>query len=203
MLKLNITAILSLGFALFGWSQTTITFSVDQPESPFEVEAGEDQVFDGLNTVTLGGDATAIGGFGSYSYSWSPSEFLNDPTVANPVVTSLEGSTVFTVTVTDIDGNCIKEDTVMVDLLVSLDELADGRVEVFPNPFDHHVRVNSTLGIDRLVVFDLTGRIVEQMPLGLSTSYQLNTSSYPSGVYFFHVLLSNHQTKMIKLCKGF
>ncbi len=54
--------------------------------------------------VTLGGNPTANGGQGPYTYQWTPAAGLNDPTVANPICT-VNTTTPYTVTVTDANNN--------------------------------------------------------------------------------------------------
>jgi|GEM_PF-1145039 len=50
----------------------------------------------------------------NYTYSWSPTQDLNDPTVANPVCTPSQiGATMYTVTVTDTQGCMISDDVVV------------------------------------------------------------------------------------------
>lgn len=53
--------------------------------------------------VTLGGNPTANGGQGPYSYLWAPATGLSSTTVANPVCT-VNTTTTYTITVTDAGG---------------------------------------------------------------------------------------------------
>ena len=63
--------------------------------------AGSDQtVSPSTPSVTIGGTPTAVGGTGPYTYSWSPTTGLSDPTAANPTA-SPTATTTYTVTVTD------------------------------------------------------------------------------------------------------
>jgi len=70
-------------------------------------DAGLDQAicFDG-STQVIGGAPTASGGGGApYTYAWSPTTDLNDPTLANPtVIPTSDGVTNYTVTITDNNG---------------------------------------------------------------------------------------------------
>jgi hypothetical protein len=62
--------------------------------------------------VAIGGSPTASGGSGPYSYSWSPTAGLSDPTAANPLAT-ITGMTTYTVTVMDANG-CTGTDSVVL-----------------------------------------------------------------------------------------
>jgi gliding motility-associated-like protein len=62
----------------------------------------------------LGGSPTAVGGSNNYSYAWTPATHLNGSTVPNPIVTGLDTTTTFTVTVTDNATGCFATDLVTV-----------------------------------------------------------------------------------------
>ncbi|MGP8201349.1 MAG: YDG domain-containing protein [Limisphaerales bacterium] len=55
-------------------------------------------------SATIGGNPTASGGAGGYTYSWSPTNGLSNSTVANPIA-SPASTTTYTVTVTDSSEN--------------------------------------------------------------------------------------------------
>jgi hypothetical protein len=86
----------------------SITVYVDGPES----HAGEDQSIPyGTNTI-LEGSATQ--GSGDYAYSWEPAAMVSDPAIPDPQTVLLEQTTVFTLTVTDLAGNCQDVDQVVI-----------------------------------------------------------------------------------------
>lgn len=76
-------------------------------------DAGTDTSFCVGGSAVLGGNPTASGPNGPFSYSWSPAAYLDDPTAANPTATPPLGTTVFTVQVTDATG-CIVIDDVTI-----------------------------------------------------------------------------------------
>ncbi|MDW8272862.1 MAG: Ig-like domain-containing protein [Chitinophagales bacterium] len=73
---------------------------------PLIVSAGPNRTITSCpgDSVTIGGSPTASGGTGAYRYSWSPSTGLSSTNVANPIVSGITQSTVYTVTVTDALG---------------------------------------------------------------------------------------------------
>ena len=89
------------------------------------VNAGEDQVICRGDTAQIG---TPL--LGSFTYEWMPVEHLDNPFVAQPLVSGIEADTVFTLMMTDCNGNSAT-DTVWV--LHSLETINAGPdVEVCP-----------------------------------------------------------------------
>ncbi len=65
--------------------------------------------------TTLSG--TAFGFGNSYSYEWRPENLLEQTNVQNPQTTDLYSTTLYTLTVTDMNSNCISEpDSVLVSV---------------------------------------------------------------------------------------
>jgi hypothetical protein len=182
-------------------SQTVISFTVEQPELPFSVDAGVDQFYDGENPVILGGEPSASGGFEEYLFQWDNAEFLDDPTSANPEVTSLNAATTFTLSVTDVIGNCIKEDEVFVDYVVSAINLDQAELKAFPNPFRDQLTIKSSESVSSIRVFDITGRMVQSETIQKDGECVLSTAHYPSGIYLFEFRFDNGLTKIFKLCR--
>src|SRR6185437_11519631 len=63
-------------------------------------------------STPIGGSPTASLGTGPYTYSWSPTVGLNNPTIANPIAAPSQ-TTTYTVTVTDATG-CMNSSSVTV-----------------------------------------------------------------------------------------
>ena len=79
--------------------------------SPATAEAGPDTTICGLNAYTLGGSPTS-----NYatSYIWSPNNYVNDTTIANPIgYFTQSGSFIYTLFVEDSNG-CFNYDTVSI-----------------------------------------------------------------------------------------
>jgi hypothetical protein len=73
---------------------------VDGPSS----NAGSDLSIPYGTNTTLQGSASQ--GSGDYTYSWEPADKLIDPTVATPTTISMDQTTPFNLTVTDLAGGC-------------------------------------------------------------------------------------------------
>ncbi len=63
-------------------------------------------------SATIGGTPTAVGGSGTFTYSWTPSTGLNNASIANPVATPTV-QTKYTVTINDGIG-CVRNDSVRI-----------------------------------------------------------------------------------------
>lgn len=183
-------------------AQTTIDFQVSQPSEPLVVYAGEDQMYDGVNPVYLGGDPTASGVYGNYAYTWMPAEYLDDPTSANPQVTSLNGPTVFYVEVTADGALCSNSSEVFVDdLTVGVSEKVQIQLQLFPNPFTDKVRFKADVDIEYITIYDVTGNFISEVPENQLTTNSVSTALLESGMYLFTFEFRNGHQKTLKLCK--
>ena len=68
----------------------------------------------GDDVIVCGGAGAALSASGGVNYSWSPTAFLDNPLIANPV-SSTPIDLIYTVTVTDANG-CVGTDEVFVDI---------------------------------------------------------------------------------------
>jgi gliding motility-associated-like protein len=66
------------------------------------------------DSVACAGSSLTLTASGGVSYSWTPASTLNDPNIANPVASPLS-PTVYTVTVTDVNG-CSDDATISVSI---------------------------------------------------------------------------------------
>ena len=89
-------------------------FTVINPCATLAINAGPDQtgVASGSD-VTLAGVA-ATGGSGNYTYAWTPTTGLSDPTILNPVASNVTATITYTLTVTDVTTTCTKADGVSI-----------------------------------------------------------------------------------------
>jgi hypothetical protein len=80
-----------------------------------EANAGPDQTIANGTSITLQGSVT--GGSGSFSYHWQPENMLVDPFVLQPLTVNMTFTTMFTLTVTDNQGECTDLDQVLITVL--------------------------------------------------------------------------------------
>ncbi len=176
-------------------AQLIVPFAVNQPPE-FQVDAGADvQYSDGM---TL--QASALGGTANYSYQWSPAQFLSDSNSANPTVSGLFGSTIFTVVATDLGLGCSLSDQVQVFYFAGIDEFSAHGAVVFPNPSSGNVHVRSVAGIRFVQLFSTSGSMLMMEHGAYSTELTLDVSAVPAGVYFMSVELADGRSNQVKLC---
>ena len=182
-------------------AQTTLSFAIDQPESPLMADAGPDLNYDGETTLSLGGAPTATGGFGEYSYAWEPAAYLDDPTAPNPVITNLDAPTTFTLTVSDPGALCEKQAEVFVDYALSTVSGMAAEVRAFPNPFTEAIQFESNAPILEITVTDMTGQSIALHRNLQTDQYRLETAPLAVGMYFFIIRFADGSTTVKKLCK--
>lgn len=201
----NILVGISVSASLYpAYSQTTITFNVEQPNSPLVIDAGSNQQITAGNSVQLGGNPTAIGGYGSYTYNWDNSAYLNDASLANPTVSGLTSSTTFTLTVTDSAGFCVKQAQVLVDVVIGLQELQNDSkfVRFNPNPFFDFVLIEASSALFKVSLHSITGQILFVGDnLNATKEIRLETGHLPEGIYIVSAELNDGTIQYKKLCK--
>jgi len=89
-----------------GYNSSTSQVTVTVIPSPI-ANAGTNTAIPYGTYTFLNGNAS--GGTGSYFYAWTPANFLLNASVQNPQTTNLTGTTVYSLTVTDLITNCISE----------------------------------------------------------------------------------------------
>jgi hypothetical protein len=201
-MRSTIPLIAFVGLAFCGHAQTVALFTVDQP-AQFLVDAGEQQIYSGV-ALTLGGQPTATGGGATYTYSWVPTTGLEDPTVANPILTALSATTVFTVSVRDVASGCVKTSAVEVvaDGTIGVFELNDRMGRVYPNPTANEVTVEAQEAIAAITLRSVTGQEVMQSAFAAASTAKLYLSEVPDGLYLLTISLASGHQITHKLCKA-
>ena len=95
-----------------GCANYSISNEIEIVVCPCEVDAGADMDLCEGGSLGLSANATGIG---TLSYAWSPAETLDDPTSATPTATP-DGTTTYTVTVTDEIGCQITDEVIITQL---------------------------------------------------------------------------------------
>jgi len=190
--KMFTLSAMMLAAGLLGYGQGTITLTVEQA-APLKADAGADATIGKGTSATLGGNPSALEGYGSYTYLWSPATGLDNPALANPVATPTE-TTTYLLTVTDAQ-NCSATDEMTLTVDASGVETIPSALQVrcYPNPVEGDLlvelsgmpsevtlRMISPLGTELVFrVLEMTGpKFIEQIPM----------KDLPAGIYYLQVI---------------
>lgn len=66
-------------------------------------------------------------------------------------------------------------------------------VKLFPNPATNSVNIDSEIPIEKIILFNNLSIPVYQKSSIFNTQYELDVWSYPAGLYYIQVVLSDHQ----------
>jgi len=76
-----------------------------------------------------------------------------------------------------------------------------GRLEVFPNPFDSNLFIESTIGLSKVELSDLSGKIVLTSSKPNKSGWVMNTGKIHSGLYILKVQDLKGNVTSVKLVK--
>jgi len=160
--------------------EVVITSDTDIPL----IELGDSVTIKSGDEVNIG-VATTI----DYTYTWSPSDSLNDGSIADPIA-SPSSTTTYTLQVSAPNG-CISEDSITVTVEepeVDIGEMEPetdnkGRIVIYPNPATEILHIESDAVIEAIAISDMTDRTILK-----STSKDIDVSTLPSGVYIIHFI---------------
>jgi hypothetical protein len=117
------------------------------------------------------------------TYSWSPTDFLNDPTASSPIATPIE-STTYCVLITDAFGCTI---TSCSDVLVGVgvnEQMDNSDFFVYPNPTSSNLTVQLPNNDNWTVrVFNSNGQLVSTEKINGNNRLDLNLQNFTSGLY--------------------
>lgn len=164
------------------------TFASGQPTA-LVADAGEDVVFTSDETVSLGGAPVASGGTEPYTYSWTPSENLSDPTSATPAVTSADDDEIYTLKVTD-DAGCQATDnvTVFAGIITSVPSGKEIPFTIYSNTSGGGITIRTATREGTLQLLDSRGTTVLTDRL-TPTEHHLHTANFPTGIYVLRLIL--------------
>ena len=74
------------------------------------------------------------------------------------------------------------EETLYVDACTGIDEIKEDAVQVYPNPANEIVNISSKSNMVSVRIYNYAGQLMDGLKLN-ERSYQINTSSFPAGVY--------------------
>jgi PKD repeat protein len=131
------------------------------------------------------GGIPAVTGNGPFTYLWSPATGLNDATLPNPVVTATVNQ-VYTLTVTDADGDCTDQVSVTVDAVPAANFIINGNNGCANIPIQF---TNTSTG---------TG-LTYSWNFGDPTSGSANTSNAVNPVHLFNAFGAGSQNYTVTL----
>lgn len=82
------------------------------------------------------------------------------------------------------DDFCVSKDADRCDEVLSVKAPNSLLINLYPNPSQGNIQFQSSTMVNRLLVMDLSGRVVKQIDSLLHYEGVLNLTDYPSGMYF-------------------
>ncbi len=166
--------ILMLAFVMQVNAQRVFQLPVSQPPE-LTCIAGNDTTVCPGHPIQLGGSPTANGGTGTLLYTWSPPNYLDDPTSPNPMTSALE-STTYMLTVTDETG-CIVRNFVriIVDPCLGTGGIPLHKsLLIFPNPAREKVYIG---GFGQVMMGEVIVEIIGSIGQVFTAAYKLGEMS--------------------------
>ena len=174
----------SNGCKIFG--NEIITEPIAISDSFTVVDATTGTAFDGGATVYV------IGGTNPYNYLWS------NAVTSNSISNVQSGN--YYVTITDAN-NCSYIDSVFIDFTFGISQLSENEsLNVYPNPFSNDALIKVTSSEKySLQVFDLTGKLIIDIPYTESNTYKVNAAEFAQGIYMIKLISEANHVVVRKL----
>lgn len=161
-----------------------------------ELDAGPDKFVIRGNSATL--DAS-LPNSSSFSIIWTPSTYLNNPNVLNPV-SSPDSTTKYIITASSLNSNCVSSDSMRVFVVFDL---------YIPNAFTPNGDgINDKWGIPGLAaypdaevsIFNRYGQIIYQKKDYYNNPWDgyFKGSRQPMGAYIYRIQLKGSRTDLLK-----
>jgi len=152
-----------------------------------DYNAGNDTTICPWHTTVIGPQTTRA----DVQYSWSPSAGLDNPNIANPTASPLVNMT-YILTVTDTCQwacNSTLTDTVNITVTgcVGVEEfnVRDLKFNVFPNPANERIIIETNILDSHMKVLDLLGRVIVSERI-VQPKTEIETENLPSGIYYLN-----------------
>jgi hypothetical protein len=119
-------------------------------------------------------------------YEWSPNFMISDTTIRNPRVWN-DKTVFYNLEITDTLGCKVTDDIFEVYVQpTSTKSFEKVYVEIYPNPFQDQINIQSEIGIKKLEVYDLQGLLVKQ-----SSTNRINFQDENEGIYIVRIEFIN------------
>lgn len=137
--------------------------------------------------ILLGIDANLA--VNTLTYSWQPTTFLNNASLANPSISNATASLVYTVTANTVN-NCTTTST--VNLLVSgcnsiQEQAGTFNLVVYPNPVTNALHIQSNKPFTQIELYNMAGQILYQLATSHLTESTLLLEDISAGLYFLKI----------------
>ena len=132
------------------------------------------------------------------TYQWTPTDYLDDPTSPSPIASPPTDMT-YCVEITDAIG-CQANTCVDVNVGVTVVEQSKRNVQLFPNPTNEMLILQSQSAISLIDISDPFGRIVFSSQPN-ATQAKLNLESLSKGCYFLSATTENGAAETLKFLK--
>lgn len=86
---------------------------------------------------------------------------------------------------------CLDNFKVFADLQLSVTEIVDTQVKLFPNPASDLLSIQSTAGVESVFIYDAAGKLLMSTESNSSGFVSLTVSQLPAGFYFARVNTTN------------
>lgn len=175
-----------------------VTFEFQHGQAPeLRITPFSDQAILSNQSITLNQNPAATGGTAPFSFSWSPTTGLDNPTVANPTA-SPSATTTYTFQVTDSKGcTASRQITIIVEEPLNIDDAQARQAMLYPNPTKDHCLLRwPNQGKVQLEITDINGRMLQRQNQQNSNSEEIRVdlSVFEPGIYFINAF--DEQLKM-------
>ncbi len=162
-----------------GFSEVRGTVSVENPEwsviEIFVAEENENPLFPAQASRYLGQTFPDENGNWEFYTSWT------------------EESTAFVATITDASGNT---SPFSASLLVNIQQHETNSFNVWPNPTDGWLTVDTEMADAHFRIYDITGKLLIS-----TTEKNILLTPYPSGIYLLHIYNGEKMAGVVKVVK--
>ena len=174
-----------------GWVAHVQCLGISIDPLTVEVFAEPDVVEEGQSCLL---EVEVSGGDGNYTYSWTPTETLDDPTSPFPTATPVDPVTTYTVTVTDGQGETATGEVTVTIRNWSVNE-SSSRWTVYPNPNKGSFTIEATGEFTYTIINGIGQQVVSGKAIDKAT---VNETELSQGVYFLRLHNAN-ETKTVKI----